>query len=74
VFSREFGIAPHQYLLSRRLDHARGLLLDGMPPSLVAAVTGFYDQPHLTRHFKRFLGISPGRYARSSSPAPAPVG
>jgi AraC-like DNA-binding protein len=74
VFSREFGIAPHQYLLSRRLDRARGLLLDGMPPRLVAAVTGFYDQPHLTRHFKRFLGISPGRYARSSSPAPAPVG
>lgn len=68
VFSREFGIAPHQYLTGRRLDRARGLLLDGMPPRLVAMATGFYDQSHLTRHFKRFLGISPGQYARSSGP------
>lgn len=27
--------------------------------------TGFYDQSHLTRHFKRVVGIAPGRYARN---------
>ena len=63
----QFGISPHQYLTSRRVDLARGLLLDGMPPSLAAAEAGFYDQSHLTRHFRRVLGTSPGRYARSGA-------
>jgi AraC-like DNA-binding protein len=66
-FSRQFGISPHQYMTSRRIDLARGLLLDGMPPSLAAAEAGFYDQSHLTRHFRHVLGTSPGRYARSGA-------
>lgn len=68
VFSRAFGMGPHQYLTSRRVDLARKLLLAGMPPRLVAASAGFYDQSHFNRHFKRTLGTSPGRYARSASP------
>jgi AraC-like DNA-binding protein len=64
-FSRAFGISPHQYMTSRRIDLARGLLLAGTPPGLVAAEAGFYDQSHLTRHFRHVLGTSPGRYARS---------
>ena len=59
-----FGIAPHQYLTSRRVDRARRLLLDGRPPGEVAALTGFHDQSHLTRHFRRLVGVTPGRYAR----------
>jgi AraC-like DNA-binding protein len=65
AFGREFGISPHQYLTSRRVDLARRLLLDGTPPSLAAAEAGFYDQSHLARHFRHVLGTSPGRYARS---------
>jgi AraC-like DNA-binding protein len=63
MFSREFGISPHQYLTGRRVDLARRLLLDGMPPSVTAATVGFCDQSHLNRSFKRLLGTSPGRYA-----------
>ncbi|MGH3313164.1 MAG: AraC family transcriptional regulator [Streptomyces sp.] len=63
AFSAAFGIAPHQYLMARRIDRARRLLLDGRPPAEVAAAVGFYDQSHLTRHFKRLVGIAPGRYA-----------
>jgi AraC-like DNA-binding protein len=63
MFSREFGISPHQYLTGRRVDLARKLLLDGTPPSLAAAAVGFCDQSHLNRSFKRLLGTSPGRYA-----------
>ena len=63
VFSREFGISPHQYLTGRRVDLARQLLLDGMPPGATAAAVGFFDQPHLNRTFRRLLGTSPGRFA-----------
>lgn len=65
AFSREFGMPPHQYLISRRVDLARPLLLDGVPARDVAAATGFHDQPHLIRHFKRIVGTTPGQYARS---------
>ncbi|MFF3459305.1 AraC family transcriptional regulator [Streptomyces sp. NPDC002730] len=67
AFSGAFGIAPHQYMTSRRVDLARRLLLDGQPPGEVATAAGFYDQSHLTRHFKRVVGITPGRYARTGA-------
>ncbi|GAA3190845.1 AraC family transcriptional regulator [Streptomyces ramulosus] len=66
AFTAAFGIAPHRYLMARRVDRARRLLLDGLPPAETATASGFYDQPHLTRHFTRFLGTTPGRYARGT--------
>ncbi|MET9625393.1 AraC family transcriptional regulator [Streptomyces sp. NPDC006464] len=65
AFGAAFGIAPHQYVTSRRVGLARRLLLDGRPPGDVATAAGFYDQAHLTRHFKRVWGVTPGRYART---------
>lgn len=65
-FTRTFGIAPHQYVLARRIDAARGRLLDGEPVALVAAGVGFYDQAHFSRQFKRQVGTPPGRYATSA--------
>ncbi|WP_443046251.1 helix-turn-helix domain-containing protein [Streptomyces sp. NBC_00335] len=67
AFSAAFGIAPHQYLVARRVSLARRLLLDGRPAAEVAAEAGFYDQSHFTRHFKRVVGTTPGRYTRSSA-------
>lgn len=66
AFSREHGISPHRYLVGRRLDLARRLLLAGERPSVVAVETGFHDQAHLTRHFKQMLGVTPAAYARSA--------
>jgi AraC-like DNA-binding protein len=63
MFSREFGISPHQYLTGRRVDLARRLLLDGMAPGVAAVTVGFYDQPHLNRMFRRLLGTSPVRFS-----------
>jgi AraC-like DNA-binding protein len=65
-FTGEFGIAPHRYLTGRRLDRARRLLLQGRSAADVAPEVGFYDQAHLTRHFKRLLGVPPGAFARSA--------
>ncbi|MFI9005672.1 AraC family transcriptional regulator [Actinosynnema sp. NPDC053489] len=67
AFTREFGLPPHRYLTGRRVDLARRLLLSGEPPARVAPAVGFYDQSHLTRHFRRMLGTAPGAYARSGA-------
>lgn len=69
AFGRQFGMSPHQYLISRRVDLARTLILQGRPLWSVAAGSGFYDQPHLLRHFKRILGVSPGVFARTGTRA-----
>ncbi|MET9119456.1 AraC family transcriptional regulator [Streptomyces longwoodensis] len=66
AFSGAYGIAPHQYLTSRRVGRARRLLLDGLPPGEVATTAGFFDQAHLTRHFRKLVGVPPGRYRSSA--------
>jgi len=67
-FAAAYGLPPHAYVIGRRLDLARRRLRDGVPAALVATEVGFYDQAHLTRHFRRFLGTTPARYQRSSAP------
>ena len=64
AFTGTFGIAPHGYVIGRRLEAARDRILDGEPLADVASAAGFYDQAHLTRRFKRFLGVTPGSFAR----------
>jgi len=70
-FTRAFGLPPHAYLMGRRIALARSLLLTGRRPAEVAVETGFFDQAHLTRHFVRHVGVSPGRYARRGTPRAA---
>jgi AraC-like DNA-binding protein len=62
VFRREYGLPPHRYLVGRRVDRARRLLLEGLPIADVATAAGFHDQSHLTRHFRALLGTTPGAF------------
>ncbi|WP_432497154.1 AraC family transcriptional regulator [Kineococcus gypseus] len=62
AFGRHVGMPPHAYLAARRVDLARRLLLAGHRPAEAAVLAGFHDQPHLTRHFRRVLGTTPGRF------------
>ena len=68
-FSRTFGLAPHAYRIGRRIEIARLQLLDGRPTADVAVGVGFYDQSHFTRHFRRLVGTTPGRYISNRRPA-----
>ena len=70
-FSRAFrqstGLAPHQWLLTRRIETAKGLLLRSRDPlSEVGLACGFADQSHFTRVFTRMVGTSPGAWKRQS--------
>jgi transcriptional regulator GlxA family with amidase domain len=67
VFCAEVGIPPHQYQTQVRVARAKALLSKGMPTKQVAVETGFADQSHLTRHFKRLMQVTPGRYLLQNS-------
>ena len=62
IFRETVGMTPHAYQTQVRVRRAKSLLRAGLPITLVAAEAGFYDQAHLTRHFKRIVGLTPGRY------------
>ena len=63
VFRNEVGLPPHTYLVQVRVARAKTLLSMKLPIAQVAADTGFTDQSHLTRHFKRLVGVTPRKYA-----------
>lgn len=62
VFRRQVGLPPHRYLNHVRVLHAKALLGSGIPPAIVAIEAGFFDQSHLSRHFKSICGMTPGQY------------
>ena len=64
-FREQTDLTPHAFQTNLRIERARALLNAGLAPAAVAAECGFADQPHLTRVFKRAVGVSPGRYARA---------
>ncbi|WP_431870411.1 helix-turn-helix domain-containing protein [Nocardiopsis eucommiae] len=65
AFRAAYGLPPHAYLNQQRVDRARALLLQGWRAGEVAARVGFADQSHLTRHFRRHLGVPPVAYQRA---------
>lgn len=63
LFRQQIGLPPHRYLVQVRVARAKALLSTGVSPAQVAYDTGFTDQSHLNRHFKRLVGVPPGQYA-----------
>jgi transcriptional regulator GlxA family with amidase domain len=64
-FKQHTGLPPHAFQTDLRVNAARALLARGTPPAEVALTCGFADQAHLTRTFRRTVGITPARYARA---------
>ena len=66
VFRQETGTPPHAFQTQVRVARAKKLLRAGHPIAEVATTTGFVDQSHFTRHFKRLMAITPARYCPDS--------
>ena len=69
-FARQFkaatGHPPHDYLVRLRVDRAQELIRHHgreWTMAVIAQETGFADQSHMARHFKRVLGVSPREFA-----------
>ena len=65
AFHQAYGLAPSDYQRQLRVRAARRLLSGGVPPAVAAAEAGFADQAHLTRWFRRVVGVTPGAYRNS---------
>ncbi|MDR3100143.1 MAG: AraC family transcriptional regulator [Paraburkholderia sp.] len=62
LFTQATGLPPHAWRTQLRLQRALGPLRAGASVAEVAAATGFTDQSHFTRHFRRMFGVPPGRW------------
>jgi transcriptional regulator GlxA family with amidase domain len=68
AFRNSLGASPHEFLIRRRIDRARQLMLStDMPLCEVAFECGLADQAHMTRLFRRFVGESPAAWRRAQS-------
>jgi AraC-like DNA-binding protein len=65
TFAAEVGMPPYTWLAQHRVARARALLEAGRGLAETAALAGFADQAHLTRWFKRVVGVTPGIYRNS---------
>ena len=64
AFRRRHGVPPHAFTLRVRIERARMMLARGADISETSLELGFADQPHMSRIFKRIVGLSPGAYRR----------
>ena len=72
-FRTEFGCPPHTYVMNKRVERAKvQLAKENIPLKAIAASCGFSDQSHMTRLFRRLLGVTPSDY-RKGRPAEPPA-
>lgn len=69
AFKQTVGIAPHQYILTERINHAQQLLTESNLPIIeIALAVGFQDQSHFTKVFRRFTNTTPKAFRASHQP------
>lgn len=68
-FRMFYGTSPYRYMTMRRLDTVRRMLLAGRSLAHAAAAAGFADQSHMTRHFLKTFGQTPGRWLQCARQA-----
>ncbi|WPC05004.1 AraC family transcriptional regulator [Pseudomonas benzenivorans] len=68
VFKKSLGVSPHSYLIQIRVAQVQRLLRAGVSIADAALACGFFDQSHMTRAFKKVVGITPGSFRAGCSP------
>lgn len=69
VFKRSTGLPVHEYVVQRRVERARTLLVQGeLPAAQVALEAGFAHQSHMARWMRRILGVTPTAVVRGAQP------
>jgi AraC-like DNA-binding protein len=61
-FKRAHGVTPQRYVLIKKLNTAKKLLLQDIPIKDIAYLTGFCDPSHFVNSFKKIYGLSPGAF------------
>jgi AraC-like DNA-binding protein len=61
-FKEQIGLTPHQFQMQNRIRKAQHLLKEGKPITEVALATGFCDQSHFNKWFKRVVALTPSEY------------
>ena len=64
-FKRHTGLSLREYILDKRIECAKKLLMDGKNVSDACLMSGFNDYSNFIRSFKKKTGISPGHYAKA---------
>ncbi len=65
LFKSSVGVAPHQYHIRCRVNHAKQLLLKReLSIAQIAYAVGFASQSHLNYHFKRVVGLTPTAFLK----------
>jgi transcriptional regulator GlxA family with amidase domain len=73
-FKKAFGLPPHRYLLTRRIERATALLRDTDPPvTEIALQTGWTSLGTFGRIFRDIPGASPGEFRDGARAAPHPA-
>jgi AraC family transcriptional regulator len=63
LFKQSTGESPHQFVIRRRIERAKNLLRNPSTSVLEASVrTGFADQRHFAKVFRRLVGTNPSSY------------
>jgi len=62
VFKEHTGMTVHGYILDKRIETAKKLLLSGKNVSDACELSGFNDYANFIRTFRKMTGVSPGKY------------
>jgi AraC family transcriptional regulator len=72
LFRQSAGIPIHQYVIQRRIERAKDMLMQGkLSIAEIALATGFSHQSHLARHMRRSVGLSPRAMKRLFADTPS---